>query len=201
MWRDDSLEKTLIWGKTEGRRRRGWKRMRWLDSITDSMNMNLSKLREIVEDREPGVLQSMGSPRVGHRNWTTTCSLLSNVNNLYPPAKTRLTSCQCSNPRGKMCLSPAKAPSLAWCGWLAHCCDQPLGQAGALHPWQVSETRIGSPTRCKSWDNCSTEEGSHTVYSGDCFEESEHHLRSKFLLLQIKETMRMNIWPHIHTSL
>ena len=165
------------------------------------MNMNLSKLREIVEDREPGVLQSMGSPRVGHCNWTTTCSLLSNVNNLYPPAKTRLTSCQCSNPRGKMCLSPAKAPSLAWCGWLAHCCDQPLGQAGALHPWQVSETRIGSPTRCKSWDNCSTEEGSHTVYGGDCFEESEHHLRSKFLLLQIKETMRMNIWPHIHTSL
>ena len=40
----------------------------WLDSITDSMNMNLSKLQEIVEDREPGVLQSMGSPRVGHRN-------------------------------------------------------------------------------------------------------------------------------------
>ena len=48
----DSLEKTLMLGKIEGRRRRGQQRMRWLDSITDSMNMNLRKLLEIVEDRE-----------------------------------------------------------------------------------------------------------------------------------------------------
>ena len=49
--RADSLEKTLMLGKIEGKRRRGWQRMRWLDSINDSMNMNLSKLWEIVEDR------------------------------------------------------------------------------------------------------------------------------------------------------
>ena len=48
----DSLEKTLMLGKTEGKRRRGRQRMRWLDSTTDSMNMNLSKLWEIAEDRE-----------------------------------------------------------------------------------------------------------------------------------------------------
>ena len=47
----DSLEKTLMLGKTEGKRRRGQQRMRWLHSITDSMDMNLSKLQEIVEDR------------------------------------------------------------------------------------------------------------------------------------------------------
>ena len=49
--RDHSLEKTLMLGKTEGKRRRGWQRMRQLDSITDAMNRNLSKIQEILEDR------------------------------------------------------------------------------------------------------------------------------------------------------
>ena len=66
MRRTDTLEKTLMLGKIEGGRRRDRQRMRCLDGITDSMDMSLSKLRELVTDREPGVPQSMGSQRVGH---------------------------------------------------------------------------------------------------------------------------------------
>ena len=66
MRRADSLEKTLMSEKTEGRRRRGRQRLRWLDGIVDSIDMSLSKFWEIVKDREPGVHQTWLS------SWTTT---------------------------------------------------------------------------------------------------------------------------------
>ena len=62
--RADSSGKIPMLGKIEGNRRSGWQRMRWLDSITDLMDIKLSKLYEIVEEGEPGVLQSMGSQRL-----------------------------------------------------------------------------------------------------------------------------------------
>ena len=118
MERVNSLEKTLMLGRIGDRRRRGWKRMRWLDDITDLMDMGFSRLQELVVTGRPGVLRFMGLQRVRHDwvselNWTQL-SIRSNTLNLFLPQSLQGHSPLPTPDYYFKLISPRKSDEVTW---------------------------------------------------------------------------------------
>ena len=141
MWKAVSLEKTMILGKTEGRRRRAWQNMKWLDGITNSMDMSLIKVWERWSTGKPGILQSMGvtKSKTQLSNWTTTTATSGSQHGPSHPWQGHVEEIWSKAWR---CWSWNSNTLATWCEELTHW----------KRPWCWERLKVGGEGNDRRWD-------------------------------------------------